>query len=120
MENLDRLFRDAKRIKPDEAMWSRIAAGAEAAKASTWPSAEAPERGAHRGWRLAAAFAIGVGALSALMVSSVTSLTPATQAPQASLGAQLEEGMDDMLEWHADLGEGVLWDDDVLPLLFEE
>jgi hypothetical protein len=137
LENLDGLFRDAKRIKPHDAMWTRIAAGAAAAKqAGAETEAEPARHGARRGWRLAATFAIGVGALAALLVTAPGTggggsrgesrtaqregMEPmAVAAGQTQAGAE-GETLDDVLDWHADLGEGNLWDDDVLSPLLEE
>lgn len=138
MENLDRLFRDAKRLKPDEAMWKRIAQGVEgAAKAEARAAApEASSSRSHWGWRLAAGFALAVGALAALLAThpgSGRSPEQASQegpkpgqvavAPRAVQAVAAEENaMDDVLDWHADLGEAEGWDEDdalINPLLAE-
>lgn len=93
MENLDDLFRKAERLKPTEAMWKRIEAGArERLEAGLASGASGPDGssagnglavgeaaagavaaggsayGGERHWRLAASVAIALGALAALFL----------------------------------------------------
>lgn len=121
MERFKRLFGEAKRIKPTEAMWRRIAAGAEL------PSAEkSGERG--YGWRLAASMAIGLGVLAAMLTvisdrkgkaakaqGTEDSVSLASAAAAKGDGNSLVD--DDLLLWHADLGEASEADWEIDPVL---
>jgi hypothetical protein len=130
LEKLDELFGKAERLKPGEAMWKRIEAGArasaerrrmEAAGASATRktagevAAGEPAYGGERHWRMAASVALALGALAALFL--VLKDPTGTGAPglASRVGGnglvappvQEEDTVldEDILAWHADLGE---------------
>lgn len=151
MENLDDLFRKAERLKPTEAMWKRIEAGArERLEAGSASGASGPDGssagngsngsavdeaaagavaaggsayGGERHWRLAASVAIALGALAALflVLRDPTGVGSAGSAgivsreggnDSASPLVQEEDSVldEDILVWHADLGEASAMD----------
>jgi hypothetical protein len=138
LENLDEVFRKAERMKPTEAMWKRIEAGARASaerrKAENAAGAVGvadaagavgdPAYGGERHWRLAASVALALGALAALFL--VLREPSGTGAPglasreggngSAAPLVQEEDTVldEDILAWHADLGEAsaMEWGDD--------
>lgn len=103
MESFKRLFKDAERIKPGEAMWNNIASRVDL------PAREEREGW---GWRVAASMAVGLGMLAALLVlRDPTRIAAgpggaedfsASQVADARAAETLPD--DDLLEWHADLG----------------
>lgn len=116
MEKYERLFREAERIRSPQGMWETIAARAgmtakRGARESGW------------GWKMAASMAVGAGLLAAMLVV----LKPATRVADKAGGAEdfavartdvspLPD--EEVLYWHADLGEesGLDWEADVLLL----
>lgn len=110
MEDLDKLFRGAERLKPRDAMWKHIATRAELAKPPAPESAY--------GLRLAASMAIALGALAALVMVAKGPVTQSAKsggaedfggavAVNAAAAAPKEAELVDveLLDWHADLGE---------------
>lgn len=124
MEDLDKLFRGAERLKPRAAMWKAIATRAELAKAPRGHEAPAPEPA--YGLRLAASVAIALGALAALVMVGKGPMRSAGKAGGAedfagaiavnAAAAPKEADLLDaeLLDWHADLGEAneADWDGD--------
>jgi hypothetical protein len=132
LEKLDELFGKAERLKPTEAMWKRIEAGArasaerrkadsvvlaagEAGEVGAASVAGEPAYGGERHWRLAASVALALGALAALFL--VLKDPTGTGAPglasreggngsASPLVQEVDTVLDeDILAWHADLGE---------------
>lgn len=117
MEDLDKLFRGAERLKPRDAMWKHIATRAELAKAPRGHGDPAPESA--YGLRLAASMAIALGALAALVMVAKGPVARSAKSGGAedfagepvavnAVAAAPEEAelVDlELLDWHADLGE---------------
>lgn len=123
MERFKRLFSEAKRIKPNEAMWQRIAAQADLSSAD-----RAAGGGYGYGWRLAASMAIGLGVLAAMLtvISDPKGKDAKAQGTRdsvalASAAAAKGDGNllvdDELLLWHADLGEASEADWEIDPML---
>lgn len=131
MEDLDSLFRGAKRIKPPAGLWARIAGRSGLAPGRRHDSGRRHEWA----WRMAATFAVGLGVIAALLVLDpglgrmASGWMQGSDRDTLALGGGAEDFSSlpldgsgagegevlldqEVLDWHADLGEVTGWDDD--------